>query len=54
MTEVTDIKYFATERIFKIRRDSSRQTENVVYVAYCLNCQKQDVGSTQKVATDEL
>ena len=54
MTEVRDIKCFATGRIFKIRRDSSCQTENVVYVAYCLNCQKQDVGSTQKVTTDEL
>ena len=54
VTEVRDIKCFATGRIFKIRRDSSCQTENVVYVAYCLNCQKQDVGSTQKVTTDEL
>ena len=54
MTEVTDIKCFATGRIFKIRRDSLCQTENVVYVAYSLNCQKQDVGSTQKVTTDEL
>ena len=46
MTEVTAIKCFATGRIFKIRRVSSCQTENVVYVAYCLNCQKQGVGST--------
>ena len=37
---------FATGRIFKIRRDSSYQTKNVIYVAYCLNCQKQRVGST--------
>ena len=52
--EVRAIKCFATGRIFKIRRDSSCQTENVVYEAYCLNCQKQDVGSTQKVTTEEL
>ena len=54
VTEVTAIKCFATGRLFKIRRDSSSQTENVVYEAYCLNCQKQDVGSTQKVTTEEL
>ena len=40
------IKCFATGRKFKIRRDSSCQTENVIYVAYCLNCQKQGVSAT--------
>ena len=44
--ETTAIKCFATGRIFKIRRDSSCQTKNVIYVAYCLNGQKQDFGST--------
>ena len=33
----------ATGRIFKIRGDSSCQKENMVYVAYCLNCQKQGI-----------
>ena len=44
--EATAIKCFATGRIFKIRRDSSCQMENVIYVAFCLNCQKKGVGST--------
>ena len=44
--EVTGIKCFATGRILKIRIDSSCQTENVIYVAYCLNSQKKGVGST--------
>ena len=46
MDEATAIKCFATGGIFKIRRDSSCQMENVIYVAFCLNCQKQGVGST--------
>ena len=44
--EATAIKCFATGRIFKIRRDSLYQTKNVIYVVYCLNCQKQGVGLT--------
>ena len=44
--EVTAIKCFATETIFKIRRDSSCQMKNVIYIAYFLNCQKQGVSST--------
>ena len=44
--ETTAIKGFAIGRKFKIRRDGSSQTKNVIYVAYCLNCQKQGVGST--------
>ena len=46
MDETAAIKCFATGRMFKIRRGNSCQTENVIYVAYCLNCQKQGVGST--------
>ena len=45
MNEITAIKCFAIGTIFKIRRDSSCRMENVIYVAYCLNCQKQDVSS---------
>ena len=45
MNEVTAIKCFATGTIFKIRRDSSCQMENMIYIAYCLNCQKQGVSS---------
>ena len=44
--EATAIKCFATWRIFKIRRDGSCQTKNVIYVMYYLNCQKQGVGLT--------
>ena len=46
MDESTAIKYFAARRIFKIRRESSCQTKNVIYVACSLNYQKEDVGST--------
>ena len=46
VVETAAIKCFATGIIFEIRRDSSCQTKNVIYVAYCLNCQKQCVGST--------
>ena len=38
-------KPVATGRIFKTRGDSSCQTENVICVAYCLNCQKQGISS---------
>ena len=35
--ETTAIKFFvATERIFKMRRDRSCQTKNVICIAYCL------------------
>ena len=44
--EVAAIKCFTAGRIFKIRRDNSCQTENVIYLAYCLDCQKQGVDST--------
>ena len=46
MDETTIIKFFATGRIFKIRRDSSCQTKNVIYLVYCLICQKQAVSLT--------
>ena len=36
----------ATGRKFSIRRDSTCTTPNVVYMAYCLKCNKQGVGST--------
>ena len=36
----------ATGRKYKIRRDTSCNSENVIYVAYCIKCMKQGVGST--------
>jgi len=36
----------ATDRRFKIYRDSSCSSKNVIYVAYCTKCGKQGVGST--------
>ena len=45
--EATAIKCFATGRIFKIRRDSLCQTINVIHVTYCLNFQKQSIGSNE-------
>ena len=44
--ETTFIKSHATGRKFFIRRESSCSTKNVIYVAYCINCGKQGVGST--------
>ena len=46
MDETTAIKCFATGTVFKTRRGNSCQTKNVIYEAYCLNCQKQCVGLT--------
>ena len=36
----------ATGRIFIFHRDSSCQSKNVIYIAFCLVCGKQGVGST--------
>ena len=37
---------FATKRIYKVRRSTSCVSKNVIYIAFCLNCLKQGVGST--------
>ena len=44
--ETSDIISNATGRKFKIHRNSTCSTENVIYVAYCVTCGKQGVGST--------
>lgn len=44
--ETNKITSFATGRTFKIRRNSSCDSKNVVYVAQCKKCGKQGVGST--------
>ena len=44
--EISSITCHATKRRFKIRKESSCATNNVIYVAYCKNCGKQGVGST--------
>ena len=44
--ETSNIECHATKRKFKIRKESSCTTNNVIYVAYCKNCGKQGVGST--------
>ena len=44
--ETTSIRSHATGRLFKIRRESSCTSKNVVYVAYCKTYGKQGVGST--------
>ena len=40
------VECFATGRRFKVRRELNCETPNVVYVAFCLHCGKQGVGST--------
>ena len=37
---------FATKRIYKVRWSTSCVSKNVIYIAFCLNCLKQGVGST--------
>ena len=44
--ETTSITSHATGRRFKIRRESTCTSKNVIYVAYCKSCGKQGVGST--------
>ena len=46
--DCTEITSKATGRKFKIRKNSSCTTANVIYLAYCLSCGKQGVGSTTK------
>ena len=44
--ETTSIKSFATGRVYQMRRSSTCNTPNVIYVAICQSCGKQGVGST--------
>ena len=44
--ETTFVNSHATGRKFRILRDSTCSTRNVICVAYCTNCGKQGVGST--------
>ena len=44
--ETTYIECNATGRKYKIRRDTACSLRNVIYVAYCIKCMKQGVGST--------
>ena len=37
---------FATKRVCKVRRSTSCVSKNIIYIAFCLNCLKQEVGST--------
>ena len=40
------VKSFATGRVFQIRKNMNCDTPNVIYVAECIKCLKQGVGST--------
>ena len=42
----SDVKSFATGRVFQIRKNMNCDTPNVIYVAECIKCLKQGVGST--------
>ena len=42
----TEFKCFATDRIFKVRDNYCCKSKNVIYLAYCIKCSKQGVGST--------
>ena len=44
--ETTYAECNATGRKYKIRRDTSCSSKNVIYVAYCIKCRKKGVGST--------
>ena len=43
---VDSIKCFATKKVYKIRRSINCNMKNVIYVAYCIKCFLQGVGST--------
>ena len=34
------------KKVYKVRRSTSCVSKNVIYIAFCLNCLKQGVGST--------
>ena len=42
----SSFKCFTTKRIYKVRQSTSCVSKNVIYIAFCLNCLKQGVGST--------
>ena len=42
----SNFKCFATKRIDKVKRSTSCIFKNVIYIAFCLNCLKQEVKST--------
>ena len=42
----SSFEYFATKINDKVRRSTSCVSKNVIYIAFCLNCLKQRVGST--------
>ena len=42
----SSFKRFATKRVYKVRRSTSCVSKSVIYIAFCLNCLKQGVGST--------
>ena len=44
--ETIYIECNATSKKYKIRRDTSCSSKNVIYVAYCIKRMKQGVGST--------
>ena len=45
--KTTHIECNVTDRKYKTIRDISCKSKNVVYVAYCIKCMKQGVGSTR-------
>ena len=44
--ETTYIKCNDTGRKYKIRRDTSCSSKNIIYIAYCIKCMKQGFLST--------
>ena len=42
----SSFKCFATKSVYDVRRSTSCVSKNVSYIAFCLNCLKQVVGST--------
>ena len=46
VNETTFIECNATGRKYKTRRDASCYLKNVTYVAYCIKCIKQGIGTT--------
>ena len=39
----SSFKRFATKRVYKVRRSTSCASKSVIYIAFCLNCLKDDI-----------
>ena len=46
LVEKSSFEGFAPKRDYRVRQSTLCVSKNVIYIAFCLNCLKQGVGST--------